>query len=333
MSMNPRRLFTALAVLCLSALTLDAQTILKVASLAPESSPYGDVLNKIASEWAKVTNRQVTIRAFHGGIAGSEEDVIRKLKIGQLQGAVLTSAGLSRLDKSLITVSAPLLIGSNEELKYVMDKLKPEFDSRLQKQGYIAIVYSRAGWTRMFSKQPFMMPADIRARKLAINDTDREIFAAFQTMGYKPIGVDMTQFITSLNSGLIDSIFTSPVAAGSFQWFGIAKNMLDLPIAPFIGALIIEEKSWNRIPAETRAQLIEVAGKTVTSQMDAAIDNLDDFAITSMKKYGLNVITPTDAAKEAWRAEFERGVSLTLGTAFDKSLYDKIKALVQEYRK
>ena len=86
---------------------LEAQVI-KIGSIAPDRSPWNDALKEIGREWEKISNGQVKLKIYPGGIAGSEEDMIRKMKVGTLGGAVLTNIGLTKINPDAFVLSIAL---------------------------------------------------------------------------------------------------------------------------------------------------------------------------------------------------------------------------------
>jgi len=322
-------LFLAIALANLGAQSL----VMKIASPVPENTDYGRVLNLINAEWIKLSGGKVRMQLIHGGAAGGEDEVFRKMKLGTIQGGLFTSVGLGRISLPVITMSAPLLIKSDGQMKYVLSQMRGELDQSFKDKGFQAITYARGGWVYMFSKEPFQIPADIKKRKLAINDTDKAFFQAFQTLNYSPISVSFNEYITALNSGLIDSFLSSPLIAAQSQWFGIGKNMLDLPIAPFIGGLLIDDRAWNRVPADLRQALIDSANNIVNKVLEPAVEKLEIEAISVMKKNGLNLIPASAQIRTIWAQDFDIGVKQLLSNGgVDKPAFERIKGMLATFK-
>jgi TRAP-type C4-dicarboxylate transport system substrate-binding protein len=142
-----------------------AQTI-KLGSLAPSGSPWDKALRKIAAEWAAVSNGTIDLKIYPGGIAGGEDDMIRKMRIGQLNAAGLTGVGMCRVFSGILAVQMPLLVRTDEELFYVLEKMRPTFEKELESKGFTVLIWSKVGWVHFFSKNPVVNPDDLRAHKL-----------------------------------------------------------------------------------------------------------------------------------------------------------------------
>lgn len=318
------------AALLLPVVPAGAITI-KVASVAPEGTPWGAALNEMASDWSKLSNGEVTLKIFHNGIAGSEADMLRKLKIGQLQGAVFTSFGLNTITPEILTLSAPLLLRDNAELDYVLEKNRPTFEKHLLDKGFVVLAWSKAGWVRFFSKKPVFVPADLKAQKLSTDPSEQALSEAFKTQGYHLVPVNLGETLVALSSGMIDAIYTSPLAAGGMQFFGVAKNMVNLKVAPFLGAIVISTSVWNKISPDIQAKLLDNS-RSHEKSLDAQIVQLEDGAVTTMQKYGLVVNTPTPQQLQLWKDDADQGLPKAMGTSFDKETYDRITQQLKEYR-
>ncbi|MEI8093614.1 MAG: TRAP transporter substrate-binding protein DctP [Spirochaetales bacterium] len=309
-----------------------APLVIKVGSVAPEATPWGESLNKLAAEWKRVSNGQVELKIYHGGIAGGESDSIRKMRLNQLQGAVVTSFGVNELTKDFLTLSIPFMIRTDAELDYVLSKLSDRFKAEVAAQKFHVFAWSKAGWVRFFSKTPLKVPADLKPLKLASNPVDQQMFEAWQSMGYNQVPVELPNTLTALNSGRIDALYASPIATGGFQWFGIAKYMASIRIAPFLGGILFTQATWDKIPANLKPAL-EAAAAPIMQKLDGDIQQMETDAIKTMKTYGLIETTVTPAEELVWKAEVDAGISGLLGKSFNKEVYEVMVASLAEFRK
>ena len=296
-----RRIIAALFLLIASAGVLTAQEI-KLASVAPEASPWGRALNELALQWRDISNGRIRVRVYHNAIAGDESDILRKMRIGQLQAAVLTSSGMKQVVPEVFSVSVPFMIGSEAELNHVMDRIRPELNEQFERNRLHVLAWTRAGWVHFFSKQPVTYPDDLKRQRLAADPGDPELLQAFRIMGYRPIPVPQQELLTSLNSGLVDSFYTSPLVAAGFQWFGLAPNMLDLKVAPFLGAIVITDAAWRRIPDSMKAALLR-SSQSVADAIETEVNALENEALETMKRFGLTVQEVTPQVKSIWERD------------------------------
>jgi TRAP-type transport system periplasmic protein len=240
-------------MLLLSLLSTPAggQTI-KLASLAPAGSTWDIGLKQIAADWKKVSNGSVTVKIYPGGIAGDEADVIRKIRIGQIQAAGLTGIGLSRIHNGVLAIQLPMVVRTDAELTYVLEKLKPVMEQELAQRQFKVLFWMPVGWVHFFSKSPVTGPDDLRKQKLFTWAGDPDGLQTWKEAGFTPIPLAITDMMTSLQSGMVEAFSATPLSAASYQWFGLAKNMCDMKWAPLIGGLVISTPAWESIPADVR---------------------------------------------------------------------------------
>jgi TRAP-type C4-dicarboxylate transport system substrate-binding protein len=304
---------------------------IKVASAAPESSPWGRALNRIAADWREISGGRVTLQIFHNGIAGEQNDIIRKMRIGQVQGALFTSDALALLSEEIFALSAPVLIRSDEELDYVFEKLRPEIEESVEGNTFEVIGWSKAGWVNFFANEPIRRPGDLKELALAVADDQPQTARAFRRMGYEVVPVRQNALLTSLNSGMIDAFYASPIAAAGYQWFARAKNMVDLDVAPFLGAFLVTQRTWRRVPEDIKPELVESV-QDQARRLGDDVDRLQDEAVDTMVEYGLNIIDLSQQERDRWFEEFERSLEVTVGPVFDEETFREIQDYLREYR-
>ncbi|WP_455383104.1 TRAP transporter substrate-binding protein [Salinispira pacifica] len=304
---------------------------IKIASIAPENSPYGVALNQMASEWQQITGGRVRVIIYHNGIAGDQSDVLRKMRIGQLQGGVFTNTAIASIVPEVLSISVPFLVRNDDEFRYVMKDLKPILDRKLQSQGFTAIAWAEAGWVRFFSKDPLSTPQQLKADRLAVPPEQQDLLSTFKILGYKPIPLDMPETLSALNSGLVDVIFTSPLIVAGYQWFTAARYMLDMNIAPAVGTIVLSSRAWNQIPQQYREQLRASADRA-GQKVENGILKLEADAISAMKGYGLKITEVTPQIRAEWEKEFQLNYNSIIGPVFDPATVKLVQDDLKAYR-
>jgi len=323
----------AVAALSLAALSAQAATTIKFGSLAPIGSPWDTALKRISADWTKVSAGEVVLKIYSGGIAGDEPDMIRKVKLGQLDAVGLTGFGLTWLDPAIMSMQVPLLIRTEAELDYILAKMTSFYEASLEQKGYKVLFWTKVGWAHFFSKKPVVTPDDLKKCKLFVWEGSADEIRVWKKDGFNPVPLPGTEVMTALQSGMIDSLTTSPLTAAAYQWFGLAPNMCGMKWAPFVGAMLVSLKAWNSLTPELRAKLLDSAHR-IGGSMQADIAGADAKAMDVMKQYGLKVNPVPPAVVEQWAAMVNNGFVADLGgKMFDKEVYEKIKALLAEYRK
>ena len=306
--------------------------VIKLGTVAPEGSPWHEAMLEIAQKWKELSNGRVTLRIYAGGVVGDEKDMLRKIRIGQLHATALTSGTLMDIVPDIEAISFPMLVRTDGELDYVIEKLGPEFEARLAEKGFKVLIWSTVGWVRFFTKEPVITPDDMKKRKLFFWGSDTTYVELLKTTGFNPVPLAITDLLPSLQTGLVDSFAAPPIAALSFQWFAFAPHMTDLRWQPLPGTTIISMKQWNRIPPDLRP-LLEGVAREVGTRFQKRIRKLEREAIAAMKNHGLKVHAVPPAVKEEWRMLVrDKAHPVFVGSRFSKEIFDTVRSVLDEYR-
>lgn len=297
----------------------EAAYTLRIATLAPRQSPLGDEYQKIKIGMRKATNGQVSMQMYYGGIAGDESTVVRKMRIGQLDGALMTSAGLSAIARQVLVLQAPGLIVTYPELEEVRNEFGPEFEALFLKAGYELIAWGDAGRIRMFSKHKIREPGDLRkARPWAWRDS--ATMQAFLTAaGANGVLLGLPEVYSSLQTGMIDTLIASSIAVMAFQWHTKLKWIAKQSSGIVIGAFIIKKDKMDALPEEGKAFLRD-------SIFDLNSKVVDDEATEKLRER-LKTVN-LGAYVNQWKAvQYQARWSLA-GRLYSKSLLERVSKVV-----
>lgn len=314
-----------------TAAPLPALTI-KLGTVAPEGSPWHDALQEMGAAWQKISDGKIKVRIYPGGVAGDEPDLLRKIRIGQLHAATLSKAGLYSLVPDIDLISYPLMLRSDDELDHLIEKVGPRLEAQLVEKGFKVLHWSTAGWVYFFSRDPVVMPEDLRRQKLFFWGSDMEYVELLKKSGFQPVPLAINDLLPSLQTGLVDAFGAPPVAALSFQWFSLTPNMADLKWQPLPGATVVSLKTWRKIPADLSPQLEKVASD-LGMQFRDRITALNEEALQVMQEHGLKVnrVSPEGAAY--WKKEFlEKAGEDFINRRYDRELYEQILQILDAYR-
>ncbi|MDR0403532.1 MAG: TRAP transporter substrate-binding protein DctP [Treponema sp.] len=307
------------------------QTTIKLASMVPENTPWGAALNKMAAEWSAATNGEVRLQIYANGTQGSEEAVLQKLNMNAIQAAVLTSFGLNRIVPEMLTLSCPFLIRGEDEFVEVFKTIKPELEAKINAGNYYSLALVRGGWVRFFSRNPVFVPADLKRQKVGSVPSEPELAQVFRTMGYQVVMVDEKRLLVALNGGSIDAVYQSPIASAGFQYFGVAKHMASINIAPFMGGIVLNKHAWESIPEQHRDAIIRIT-RRIGSEIEASLMQLENDAVTTMSRHGLVVNTIDTRQAQQWYDDMTKATPSLLGTTFDRATYARIEGILKNYR-
>ena len=310
-----------------------AQRALRInlGTVAPEGSPWHQALQKMGQDWQRASGGAVTLRIYPSGVLGDESEMLRKVRIGQLQAVALSGAGLSHAEPAVSCFTIPMLIESYEELDYIRERIAPKIEVLLRAKGFVTLNWGDVGWVHFFTKQPARTLDEIRKMKLFTSAGDPDTEALYKEFGFQPVPLAVTDMLPSLQTGLLDAIDVPPLFALLDQSFGLAKNMIPIKWAPLVGATVVSKQVWERIPAPQAEELLRLSRAT-GNQLREQVRTLNDQAIVEMKKRGLNVIELDQAAVARWRAEAEGAYPKLRGRLVPADLFDETMRLRNEFR-
>ena len=303
----------------------------KIATLAPKGSPWHEILVKMGREWREASNGQIQLKIYPDGVAGDEDSMIRKMRIGQFQAAALTFNGLAFIDPSVKAFAIPMLYDDYSQLDRVREILGGEIQRRMEANGFILLAWADVGWVRFFSSKPIMTPEDLKKMKIFTWAGDEVAHRMWSNAGYHAIPLQPIDIMMGLQTGLINAFSSPPFGALSSQWFGIANHMLDLRFAPFTGGIVIDKRTWNKIPEEYKPELIAAADK-LARLVKEDLRHGDQAFIDAMVEHGLTVHTPDSATKDLWRETAQTFYPDLRGDYVPADIFDRAVAISDSLR-
>lgn len=320
----PRLLISSLLLLALVG-PAAAQT-LKIATLAPDGSAWMRELRAAAAEVKQGTGGRVEVKFFPGGVMGNDAVVLRKMRLGQLQGGVLTASELSLVYPDAPVYSLPFLFKSWEEVDRVRPTVDPMLAKGFQRHGLRMLGVAGVGFAYIMGDKPLRSQADMSGIKLWVPQNDEIAIRTFKLGGVSPIPLPLGDVFTSLQTGMVDTVANTPSGAIALQWHGKLKAMVDLPLSFVIGYLVVDEKAWARLSPADQAVLAK-SFAAAAHRMDTNVRRDDVSALAAMKKQGLVVTTlePTEAAR--WHS---LGTQVTAQLEAEKKISPEILAAVRQ---
>jgi len=324
-------LLLAASAVSLPGIAVSAPMVVKMATLAPEGSSWYRVLQEMGEEWKKASGGTVSLRIYPGGVAGDEDAMIRKMRVGQIQAAAITGIGLAYLERSFYALHIPMMYASDEEFDSVRDRYAPVLERKMEEKGFVVLNWGDAGWVHFFSKAPVVTPAEAKGLKLFQWAGDTTLLQLYKEAGFHPVPLNTTDLLPSLQTGMVNGFSSTPLASLAFQWFGLAPHMSDLRWAPLTGATVIEKRAWEKIPADLRPRLLE-ASRAAGQKLRVEIRRLNQEATDVMVKNGLTIHKVPPEVQAQWRKMVEEIHPRIRGNIMPAEAFDAVKKYRDEYR-
>jgi TRAP-type C4-dicarboxylate transport system substrate-binding protein len=306
--------------------------VIKLATLAPEGSSWVKTFNTLNTEVMKKTENKVQFRIYPGGVLGDEMDMLRKLKIGQIQGVALTSAGLSTLFKEIDVLQIPFLFQSYEEVDSILKKMDSFFRKGLEDNGYILLGWSEAGFIYLMSTLPVSSVSDLKKAKVWVWEESPMAKAIFDEAGVKAIPLTVPDVLVGLQTGLVDVVYVPPTGAIFLQWFTKIKYMTDVPLLYLAGGVVVKKDIFKQIPQPFQTLVLD-SFQAHLEQLKVITRTENQEAIKIMMKQGVKVINPSRNQIDEFRRLSNNALPHITGPTFSKKVFDEVHSLLESYRR
>ncbi|MGM3278405.1 TRAP transporter substrate-binding protein [Ralstonia sp. 24A2] len=310
-----------------------AQTMqLRIGTVVPRNSIYHQKLMEMGEAWRNVQGGNAKFVVFTDGSQGGETELARRMRIGQLQGALMSVVGLREIDRSIYALqNLPLLFRSWEEVDYVREKMRPGIEKRFMDKGFVILGWGDAGWVRFFSKDPAFAPDDFKPMKFFSWGSEPEQQAIMKSFGYTPVPLETADVLPSIQTGMINVVPSTPYFALASQIYTAAPNMLDINWAPIVGALVVTKNAWDEMTPAAQRTLRTEAEKASIQMRIKARQEVDD-AVTAMQKRGLKVNKPSPEQWRQWTDLAENLYPRIRGTMVPADVFDEVFMHLKVYR-
>ncbi len=306
---------------------------IKFATLAPEGSTWMNVMRNFARAVKKKTNGEVRFRIYPGGVQGDEKDVVRKIRIGQLHSAGFTGVGLGQILPQVRVLELPFLFFRDAEVDFVHERVDARLARAFEEKGFVLFGWAEVGLVYLFSKKPIRTKGDLKGLKLWAWEGDPLAKAYFEALQVTPVSLSVIDVLTSLQTGLIDTVYASPLGAIALQWFTKVKYMTALPVTNATGAIVVSKKIFDRLtPVQQR--VLKAEGRRHFDRLIRLSREMNRKSIQEIRKEGVEVLPlpPADDLQEfidVGRSTWER----LSGRLYPPDLLAEVLDALKEYRK
>ncbi|HEY3486569.1 MAG TPA: TRAP transporter substrate-binding protein DctP [Gammaproteobacteria bacterium] len=318
---------------CLLMVALQAGAAeLKIATLAPDSTTWMQEIRAGAAEIDSKTAGRVKFKFYPGGVMGSDEAVLRKIRIGQLHGGAITSGVLAGIFPDAQIYSLPLQIRTIEEINYVRAHMDAQLRAGSAGRGLVIAAISNGGFAYLAGTEPIASIAALKQQRTWVPEGDRVASTMFKAAGISPIPLPMADVYTALQTGLLDVVASNPSSLIAFQWHTKVKYITDVPLVFLVGMLVIDKRAFDRVQPADQAVVHEVMAAKFR-KLDE-LNELDNAAARrALEANGIKFVKPSAAEQQAWQQIADTTlVELEKAGAYSKEFFQKLQKHLTDYR-
>jgi TRAP-type C4-dicarboxylate transport system substrate-binding protein len=316
----------------LSALPLTAQQFtIKFATLAPEGSTWIKVMREFDAAVRAESGGRLGFKLYPGGVAGDEKDVVRKIRLGQYDGGGFTGVGIGEVAKKVRILDSPLFFKNYDEVEFIEQKYERDFDQALDDGGFVLLGWAEVGFVYVFSSKAVAAFSDLKSLKPWMWEGDPIAQAAYQAIGVSPVPLSVTDVMTSLQTGMIDTVYSSPYALIALQWFTRVSYAMSQPLADSLGAAVISKRIYNSLPEDLKTILMTNSRKFI-SRVTASSRQDNAKAIETLKQRGMKFIPAPKEISTEFDTIGRKARQLLVGNLFPQSFLDDVEGSLRAYR-
>ncbi len=308
-----------------------AKTIIRFATVAPDGSSWMKEMRSLNDDVKAQSGGEVEFKFYPNMVMGDEKDVIRKMRLGQIQAAGFTGFGLGEIVPEIRILELPYLFENDEEIDVVADTVFSYFHSEFARKGFVFLGWADVGWIYFLSAQPIAEPENIVKSKMWswLGDPLSEEF--FQSMGKTPVQLSVTDVLLSLQTGLLDAVYCSPLAALALQWFTQVSYVSDIPFTHSTGAVLLDKKTYDKLSPENQKILTEQSKRHLRQLvLQAREDNRTSYQLILSEGVVQSHTSPEQHQKMKKIAE---KVQVTLsGKLFSEEVLKRVKNIIEKHR-
>jgi len=297
-----RMIRISIIAMLLTLLTSQAGALtLKIATLSPEGSVWMKRMHEGAQEVAQKTSNRVVIKFYPGGVMGDDVTVLRKMRIGQLQGGIVVAGSLSKFYPDNQIYSMPLKFKSIEEVDYVRERVDKLIIDGMEKVGFTTLGLAGGGFAYILSKHQVRTIGDLRKSKVWVPSNDETSLEAVKYFDLSPIPLSIADVRAGLQTGLIDTVATSPIGAIALQWHTQVNYLMDLPLFYICGIFAVDQKAFSKLSAGDQSIVRDIMGR-MFREVDRQIHKDNVQALEALRNQGIKFVSPSAEALDEWYA-------------------------------
>ncbi|MGD9282056.1 MAG: TRAP transporter substrate-binding protein DctP [Desulfobacterales bacterium] len=305
---------------------------IKLATLAPEGSSWIETFNAIDAEIQQKTNGQVRFKFYAGGVLGDEKDMLRKMYIGQIHAAALTSAGLSAIFSEMDVFQIPFIFESHHEVDFVLAQMDAFFRKGFEKNNTILLGWSEGGFVRLMSTKPVATLADLRKLKVWTWEDAPMTRLIFEEANVSAIPLSVPDVLVGLQTGLVDVVYAPPSGAISLQWFTKTRYITDVKLIYLIGGVVIKKKVFDKLTPAHQKIVMDVWQRQMI-RLKQKIRRENQEAMQVMVDQGIKIIVPSPDQVAEFVNVSTKAIQRLEGKTFSKKIRDEVEANIETYRK
>jgi TRAP-type C4-dicarboxylate transport system substrate-binding protein len=299
---------------------------IRVAMLAPRGSIGHREFQKVDQQLRKITNNEWGIRIYPSGAAGDEVDVIRKMRVQQMDGALITTTGLSQIVRQVAVLDAPGVINGYSQLEAVQKAMRDEWDKMFLEAGVKMVCWWEAGRYRIFSKGPVRNLSELRNHRAWLWPESHVLKELWRAAGITGIPLGVPDVFGALQTGMVDLLIATPVTLVALRWHMKLDHLSKREAGVLLLSWVMNKSVWESMP--------ESATKEITKQIEASGERYrkesrkeDSRAYQTLLQRGYTADEQTPEGRKEWEKVEETVRKRLTGRVYPPELLARVMSI------
>lgn len=308
-----------------------AKTTIRFATVAPEGSSWMKVIRQFADEVEEKTNSEVVVKFYPNMVMGDEKDVVRKMRLGQIQAGGFTGVGLGEILPESRILELPYLFQDYAEVDFIKERYFDHFSDAYAEKGFILLGWADVGWVYFLSNDQITSPEDLKSTKVWSWEGDPLAEAFFKELKKEPIYLTLPEVLLGLQTGMVNAVYSPPLPAIALQWFTRVDYISDIPFTHSMGAVLLDKKMFDRLKPDNQEVVLE-SGRKYLKQlvMESRKENAEAF--TQILNQGVEKVGSTEIERQKMRQTGLIVHQSVAGDLFPADLLKQIKGELETFR-
>ena len=311
---------------------MSQQYTIKFATIAPKGSTPMNVMEEYDAAVRKESGGKIGFKIYPGNIQGDEKQVLRKIKAGLLQSGGFTGVGMGEIAPKVRVLDSPFLVRNSAEADYLYKQFNDEFSNAFESGGYVLLGWAEVGFVHVFTNTPIRKPEDLKGIKMWTWEGDPIAETAFRVQGIDPIPLSFDQVLTSLQTGLINAVYSTPYMSIALQWYTKIKYMVDVPLADAAGAVLISKSYFDGLPKDLQEILMR-NGRIYMAKLTELNREDNEHSIAELKKRGIVITSATEDETRQYVEVGEKARRQLVGRLFTEEFLNRVEKAVSDFRR
>ncbi len=304
----------------------------KLASLAPNGIGWAKlIVDIIEPAVQKVPGSDIDIKWYWGGVMGNDSDYIKKMKIGQLDGAAFTGQGVVLACPEMVVLELPFMFNDYGEVDYVRQKMYPTFDKYAETHGYKLVVWGDQDFDQIYStKKPMDSVENFKSERFVTwyGTLEEKLLKA---LGASPTPINVTEIASSVRQGVASDLIAPVIWIYGSQLYTKVKYVNPVKIRYSPAAVFVTKKTFYSLPEESQKGILAIRDNEAVTFCNKSREYTDKVYNAMVPKF----MAPAKMKPEEMKKLKDLGKSIwseMAGKEFPQELLDELLGHLADYR-